>query len=236
MKSKYYSIIFFILTLNISTSAQSIEGTCGLLFIPTAEMQEDGQIRIGAGFIPKFIVSFDGYKRDAITPFFTFSFLPFVEMNGRITRIINPISKTQGIGDRTISIRIRLISESNYFPAAVVGLHDLAGIYGGPEAVRNNSLYFVLSKHFSVDVKNNFLIGVHSGYGSDKIKAQHHNFVGLFGGMSLKVFDLIELMGEYDAERFNTGIRLTLFRHIKLLGGFMDLKYFSGGASFSFVL
>jgi hypothetical protein len=43
-------------------------------------------------------------------------------------------------------------------------------------------------------------------------------------------------MLEYDAERFNAGLRLNLFNHIHLLGGFIDLKHFSGGASVTFQL
>ncbi|PKL82141.1 MAG: hypothetical protein CVV24_11650 [Ignavibacteriae bacterium HGW-Ignavibacteriae-3] len=199
-------------------------------------MQQDRQLTVGASYIDRSLISFSGYQRDAVTPFFSFNYLPFIEISGKITRLINPNHETQGIGDRTISLRVRLLSESGYYPSVLAGLHDLAGVYGGSEAVRNSALYLVVSKHVSLSQLDNFIVGIHAGFGSDRIQAQHHNFVGLFGGISLKMFQNIELMSEYDGTHSNGGIRIKLFNHISLLGGFLRYKYFSGGASVYWVL
>ena len=43
-------------------------------------------------------------------------------------------------------------------------------------------------------------------------------------------------MFEYDADRFNGGVRLTLFDHINLLAGMIGFDSFSGGAGISIIL
>ncbi|MCX6168386.1 MAG: YjbH domain-containing protein [Ignavibacteriales bacterium] len=237
LKANSYKLLFSLFLLPFSFfHGQTLEGSTGLFFIPTAEMQQDKQITVGASFIDKSLLSFSDYKKDAITPFFSFNFLPYIEISGKITRMINPDIGTQGIGDRTISLRIRLNNEAGYLPAVLVGLHDLEGVYGGPKAVRNNALYIVVSKHVMINSLSNFLAGFHLGFGSDRIRAQHHNFVGLFGGINFMLYRTFEIMGEYDGAHTNGGIRVKLFNHISLLGGLLRLKHFSGGMSFNFIL
>ncbi|NMB82708.1 MAG: hypothetical protein GYA14_12915, partial [Ignavibacteria bacterium] len=70
----------------------------------------------------------------------------------------------------------------------------------------------------------------------NKIKARTHHFNGLFGGVNFAIVNMLEIMGEYDGKHSNTGIRLRLFDHFSILGGLLQLKHFSGGASVSIVL
>lgn len=228
-------IVFFLLILFFTAHAQNLEGLSGLFFIPTAELQNDGTVSLGVNYLDKELVSFSGFKDNAFTPFVTLTYLPFAEFSFRITRLIKTEITTQGIGDRTISARIRIIEEEKYLPSVLIGFHDLLAVFGGESAIHNNALYLTASKHIKFDSSINF-IGLHIGYGTDAVKANTHNFAGLFGGINFKIFDMLELIGEYDSERFNGAVRLSLFRHISLLGGLMDFKNFSGGAAFNFVL
>jgi len=69
------------------------------------------------------------------------------------------------------------------------------------------------------------------------IEASDYQFIGIFGGGSITLFnETADILIEYDAERLNAGLRLNLFDHIKLIGGLMNMKYFSGGAALSFRL
>lgn len=223
-------IIFFVFTI---AKGQNLEGLSGLLRIPTAEMQTDKQISIGVNFIPKEYVSFSAFRNNGYSPYITLNFLPFVEVSLRITRLLNYNGEHEAIGDRTPSLRIRFIEEGENNPAVAVGLHDLISVYGGNEANHNNALYTVTSKHFNFDgIGTN--IGIHLGYGVDWLKAANHSFVGLFGGLDFKFFNILELISEYDGTHSNGGIRIKLFDHISLLGGFLRWKYFSGGAGVSF--
>jgi hypothetical protein len=232
----YYILIFYYLLFSIhpDSFAQTLEGTTGLFFIPTAEMQLDKQIIVGMSYMDKSLISFSGYQRNAVTPYFSFTFLPFVELGGKITRLIRTNVSTQGIGDRTISARLRLYNGSeSYYPSIVIGLHDIAGVYGGEGAIHNNALYVVGSKVFLLNSQILNSYSAHLGYGFAVINARTHNFVGLFGGIDLKFFNALELISEYDGTYSNGGIRVKLFDHISLLGGFLRWKYFSGGAGVS---
>ncbi|MDQ7818407.1 MAG: YjbH domain-containing protein [Melioribacteraceae bacterium] len=234
MKLFKISFYYFFITVSVLFS-QNLEGLSGLFIIPTADLNNDGVVTTGVSFVNKEIVSFGGFGEDAVTPYLTINYLPFAEFSIRITRLINSEITTQGIGDRTISARIRFLEESKNIPSIVLGLHDLVSVYGGSSAVHNNALYVVASKHLSINYLLND-ISFHLGYGTDLMKAQTHNFLGLFGGLSLTVFKALELMFEYDTKSFNSGCRLTLFNQFRLIGGFIDNKYFSGGVSFSFIL
>lgn len=194
-------------------------------------MQRDGKVMIEANFVNKELISFSGYQEDAITPYITFTYLLFMELNFKIIRLIN--SK---VSDRTFSFRVRVIEENAILPNLLIGVHDPIAVFGGTGAIHNNALYLVGSKNFRVSstfIKN---ISIHAGYGVDILEARNHNFVGFFGGVSLKFYDYIELMTEYDSKYFNGGFRLILFDHLKFLAGLLRFRNFSGGAALNFQL
>ncbi len=219
-----------VFTVNITS--QSLSGLSGLLNIPTAEITSDGRINIGANYLERNHLKYAGGKKDVIAPFVTIGFLPFLEVSIRITRQLN-YSGESHVMDRMFSCKIKFINEDNFLPVVALGLHNPYST--DPRAKHFTATYFVLSKNIEI---NSFINKFHVtlGYGSEIIEAEDYQYVGLFGGVSLTIFKSIEIMGEYDAERFNAGFRFTLFNHIKLLGGVMDFKHFSGGAAVSFVL
>ncbi len=229
----FLSILFFI---EQNIQCQTLEGITGLFFIPTADMQNDSKISIGASYLFKNIVSFGGFEYNAYSPYITINYLPFVEINLRLTRLIGlPPNNNEAIGDRTPNIRFRLFEEKKYWPTIVIGAHDLMTVFGGSEAVHNNSLYLVTTKHLLISsIINKTSISL--GYGVNWQKAANHNFVGLFGGISFQFINTADLMTEYDGTHSNGGLRINLFNHIFLLGGFLQYKYFSGGAGFNFIL
>ena len=198
-------------------------------------MQKDRQLTIGVSILDKSIVSFGDYQKKSYTPYLSLSFLPFVEIGGKITRFVdNENNSHEAIGDRTFSVRVKVYNESEYIPSVLVGLHDLATVYGGEGAVHNNSLYIVCTKNFEVLPK--FAIVGTVGYGTDFLNARTHNFVGLFGGIDLKIYSCLELIMEYDGIHSNGGVRVELFNCIYCIGGFLQYKYFSGGAGFKILL
>lgn len=216
--------------------SQTLEGTTGLFFIPTAEMPKDGTVTFGVSFINKELVSFSGYQQNALTPYLTVTFLPFAEVSLKITRNVDLGVGDQALGDRTFSTRIRIVEEKDITPAIILGLHDMMAAFGGTEAIHNNALYLVGTKNLNLPYNIINSISLHAGYGLDILQARTHNFVGLFGGIDIKFFNTLELMTEYDGKRPNVGFRIKLFNHISLLGGYINYKHFSGGVSFSFQL
>lgn len=233
IKKLFYLLTFFV---TISVQAQTLEGTSGLFFIPTAEIQRDGTVTAGITYLNKELLSFGNFKYNAYTPFIALTFLPFVELSMKLTWLIDYPLENQGIGDRTFNLRVRLIEEGNATPAVLVGFHDLFAVFGGTDAIHNNALYAVGSKNISLDSKILNSFSLHAGFGLSALKAANHNFVGAFGGVSFKILNVFELMAEYDGKKANSGLRVRLLNHISLLGGYLNNKYFSGQTSIYFQL
>lgn len=160
--------------------SQNLEGMEGLFFIPSAEINQDAKVSFGVNYLDKNLISFGGYKNNATNYFLSFNFLPFIETSLRVTRLNGlPSTNNQAIGDRTASIKIRLLEESHIQPTISLGLHDLFTVFGGQSAVHNNSFYLIATKNFEFDM---FLsnIAITIGYGTDLMSAANHNFVGGF--------------------------------------------------------
>lgn len=227
--------LLFILLQTLSYS-QNLEGMEGLFFIPSAEISQDAKVTIGVNYLDKNLISFGGFKNNATNYFLSLNFLPFIESSLRITRLNGlPSINNQAIGDRTANIKIRLFEESNNQPAIAFGIHDLFTVFGGEGAVHNNACYLVVTKNFKLDM---FLsnIDITIGYGSDLMRAANNNFVGVFCGLTFRLFEYFDLILEYDSKRVNGGLKAKFFNHFNLLVGSLDFKNVSGGISYSFQL
>lgn len=206
--------------------AQSLTGTSGLINIPTAAMQGDGTVTVGMNLVDE---RYHGYAQekqqghDMIVQFASVGFLPFLEVGLRLTRGVDV--PRQAIGDRMVSVRLRVLKEGARTPAIVVGVHDIAGTrYFHAE-------YILASKQVPTPVGR---VGLHAGYGGDwsSVPARAHQFVGGFGGISYSPRPWATLMAEHDAERVNAGVRLRVGR-LSFLGAAHGLDRFSGGISYT---
>jgi hypothetical protein len=118
-------------------------GATGLLQLPTARMQADGQLNVGWSNIQP-------YRRYVMN----LQALPWLETGFRITQVLNRIEPSsvffgdeQNFFDRGIDAKIRLWSESRFRPAAAFGVRDLGGtnLFG--------SEYLVFSRrHYNIDM------------------------------------------------------------------------------------
>lgn len=223
------TIVLFLFSQVIFT--QSLSSLSGLYNIPSAEIVEDGKITIGTFYIPYKYAQEKNFDRDAIAYFGSFGFLPFIEMSLRFTKRLGPL---YALGDRMFSFKLRFINEGKYFPAVAIGAQDF---FHSTESRTNryNSLYLTMTKNILFGKVFNS-ISLTGGYGSDMIKANGYEYIGIFGGISFKFFQHFEIMLENDARFYNFGTRIKLFDHIYLLGGFREMKYFSGGGGIYFNL
>ncbi len=233
MKKALLVLILFLQTYSYS---QNLEGMEGLFFIPSAEINADAKLTVGTNYLDRSIVSFGGFNISAENYFLSINFLPFVEASIRITRMNGlPSENSQAIGDRTPSIKLRIKEESEYFPSVAFGLHDIFTVFGGVGAVHNNALYGVATKNLNLgSIISSLSLTI--GYGTDYLDAANHNFVGIFGGVSVKILDSVYFIIEYDSKRSNGAVRTQLFNHLNILIGFLEFKNISGGLSYSFFL
>jgi len=208
--------------------AQSVTGTTSLITIPTGEMPDDGTLSFGGGFVNKKYSDYlDG--RVHFTPYFiAVSYLPFLEVSFRFSRPWR-LDDRERLGDRMVSARLQLLRENKKRPALVFGVHDFLSGVGASHNLYFNALYLVASKHIQLAP---FAAGFHLGYGTDWMKARHHQFVGPFGGVSVSPFRFLDVMLEYDGETVNVGQRVTLFKSLEVLVALENLDTFTGGATF----
>jgi hypothetical protein len=118
----------------------------------------------------------------------------FAEISGRLTS--GPHSIYDG-GVRDLSASVKFSSaaftrDSPRIPVLAVGMQDMGG-----GATHLQSKYAVAS----MDLWR-FRLSAGYGAGPDRMK-------GAFGGAELVLFDWVRLLGEYDADDTNVGIRLT---------------------------
>jgi hypothetical protein len=226
-------------------AGQTLSGTTGLITIPTAYLTEDGGVLVGwsAGH-RRYNVQEPGFHEYSY--YATLGFLPFLEVSLRLHRNYQfewtdeesgmTGLTTQGIGDRMASFRVRLAKEGKKTPAVAVGVHDFLSAFGKSEEVTfYNALYAVASKTVNPAALP-FRVGLHAGYGTDWIRAKHHDFNGWFGGVAVDAGSWLTVMTEYDSEKFNGGVSIRFLRHFRILLARRHFDTWAGGLSGSFRL
>ena len=226
MKYKYAFAVFALFACMLLHS-QSITGTQGQFFIPTAEMHPDRTLVLGAGYIPKGY--FQRYNRSVnpgMPTFVTVSLLPFVEIMFRYTHELNMRvnPETRYYPDRMFAGRIRLLKESKYIPAIVVGANDFTKALGLSTAPTNySSTYVVGTKSFKY-LEYQFATSL--GYGLDVLELDRYDFLGIFGGVEIRHNQLANssLSLEYDSKNIHLSIGHTFFNRLVIKAGLWDLK------------
>ena len=230
----YINCFLFIIIGNSIIAQSSLTGHSGLLMIPTAEIIENGTIAFGIGHLPKKYAIMHPGKVWENSYYATIGFLPFLELTYAFT-VPNLNVRERGYGDRKIIIRGQILKEKKYFPSIVLGLHD-PNIF--KDVGRSNlftATYFVVSKNIKLSKK--LKLGLHSGYGVDWFESSRKKqLLGLFGGSSLQYQNSVALLLEYDSNKFNPGIRITILDKLQLTLALLDLKTITGGVSYIFQL
>ena len=221
-------ILIVLLLVGGVASGQSVTGTPGLIHIPSARMLEDGQLVIGAAFIPK--PYFQRYERrlnPGLNTYVTYALFPFMEVMFRYTHELNvPVSfETSYFPDRMFGFRARLLKEKKYFPALVLGLQDASAIFGETCLGCSNysATYFVGSKNIRTGF-GNFDLSI--GYAFDFKELKAKDYKGVFGGISFSpdFYKNSSILFEYNSKGINTGIGLTALSRFNLMFGFWDLS------------
>ena len=127
-------ILLMILSISWKGFSQATNGMSGLIHIPSARMLDDGQLVLGAAFIPK--PYFQRYYRrinPGLNTYITYGILPFIEVMFRYTHELNlkVNPQTQYFPDRMLGIRARILKEKKIIPAVVIGFQDSSAVFGG---------------------------------------------------------------------------------------------------------
>lgn len=117
---------------------RNLYGMTGIIDLPSANMQPDGEIGITASF-------FGGFQRNTIAV----QIFPGIEAAFRYSTI-GDFSNSPDFGstlfDRSFDLKARLILEGRWWPSVAIGLQDFlgTGIYSAE--------YIVATKHFGPDI------------------------------------------------------------------------------------
>ena len=226
-------ILIVLLMVGGVASGQSVTGTSGLIHIPSARMLEEGQLVIGAAFIPKpYFTRTYGPGRENIrlnpglNTYVTYALFPFMEVMFRYTHELNvPVTmETRYFPDRMFGFRARLLKEKKYFPALVLGLQDASAIFGETCLSCSNysATYFVGSKNIKTGF-GNFDLSI--GYAFDFKELKAKDYKGVFGGVSFtsSFYDDLSILFEHNSKGINMGLKLNLISKFNLMFGFWNL-------------
>ena len=220
-------ILFILLLVGGVAWGQSVTGTSGLIHIPSARMLEDGQLVLGAAYIPKpYFQRNDRGINPGLNTYITLGFFPFIEVMFRYTHELNiPVNpKTRYFPDRMFTVRGRLLKEKKYIPAIVLGLQDASAIFGGTciSCTNYSAIYFVSSKNIITDF-GNFDLSMGYAFAYKELKAK--DYKGVFGGVSFspKFYKNASFLFEHNSKGFNTGIGFNVFSRFNLIFGLWNL-------------
>ncbi|HKA39544.1 MAG TPA: YjbH domain-containing protein, partial [Burkholderiales bacterium] len=158
--------------------AASTTGQTGLINMPDARVAPDGTLRFGYSYA-------DPYA----TIWTSITFLPRIELSGRVTRVLRVPEPTFGdtygdFKDKAIDGKLVLVEEGKWWPQFTLGGQDFIGTRVFP------AWYAVASKRLG---DFDFTVG----YGGDRID-------GVFGGVRYRPSALPNwaLVAEYDANNY----------------------------------
>jgi hypothetical protein len=184
-------------TPEILRNSLSVWGLPGIIHVPTATMVPAGSLDIGYNMARDFDV-FPGVDRQRNFTF-AFGFLPRVTLGGRGTVPTDKDLRDPSLPlgndlarDISANLQLLLLEDKSWWPAVAVGFQDVSG---GSSFFR--SRYVVLSKSLFGRVRGT----VGFGAGPDVLD-------GPFAGVELALNRFVTLLGEYDANAFNAGVRL----------------------------
>ena len=162
----------------------SLEGYTGLLNAPNAEVTDEGKVALL--YSDQKEKTFRDLTRED-SYIFSFGLLPYFELGGRLTDLPDDRRDLSA----NFKIKMPFIPEDSYLPDIAFGMQDLGG-----GAKNFQTKYLVASKEWW---RLRFTLGY--GFGPDRLD-------GTFGGLEVKAFDWLYLLGENDAAETNVGVRL----------------------------
>ena len=249
-------IILFCLCICITTlRAQLYTGTSGLIHVPSADMNKEGDARIGMYFLNRNFTpggkgfAYQGEKYN--TTDYCLSITPFWWMEASYTFTLQ---KTLAEGrdhpkfnqkDRYFSLKLSPVREreGKWWPSIAVGANDFYGT-GDKDQLTDeqiergddgNSQYFcnyyvAATKYFCIKRHE---VGVHLAYRHFK-REYNAKWNGVVGGVTYSPSFARNLRAivEYTGNEINIGADCLLWRHLFLQAAMVEGRYFTGGLCF----
>ncbi len=214
----------------------NVSGKSGLIYIPTAEVQEDRTFSAGYIYNPMhYAIKFNKRNSESIY-FVNLVVLTRFEINVNLLRPNGTIPYMEGgIGDRQLDLKYVFLTEKVKRPSVAV-------ILSAPFGVDNSLLTHavVATKHVPVAkaITAIVTVGVGSPYSvgrrtntndilsdfklEDKRDLPYHYLTGPFGGVNINFASKGGVMVEWDSQHLNVGAYALLFKHWTVQAGLLN--------------
>lgn len=226
---KTISVIFFVIAViwMQPAYAQSINGQNGYFYIPNGEIAADGTITFGSFYLNS---NYTPYKSEnAIWNYYVnLAFMPFLEVHVKFS---NGIGTDDALGDRTLGFKIRITKEDNdgLLPGIAIGIVDLIHTLE-QRSNKYASTFLAATKNIELNsIVNN--ISLTLGYGTEWLKGKYYQYIGLWGGAEVGIFNRVGIIAEYDGTHAHTAVRINIYKGFNLMAGFMENKYITFGVT-----
>ena len=223
-------------------SAQQYTGLSGLVHVPSAEMNHEGDAFIGIHFLNKTMTPdtgflFKGEKYDTYDYYISLTPFPWIEFSYMCVKRKSADNEQlwdYHRKDRSASVKIRPLKESRYHPAIVLGTNDFGTEVFIKERT-NVQLYFfnyyiAATKHFYFSGNE---LGVTVAY-RHFFRGYNSKWNGVVGGVTFRpaFFPQARAIVEYTGNEFLVGVDALLWRHLRLQASLKDFKYPNVGLCF----
>ena len=226
--------------------AQQYTGTSGLIHVPSAEMNHEGDAWIGAHFLNKAMTPdtgflFLGEKYNTFDYYLAVTPYSWLELSYVCTERIRSKDSQGNIKwskDRYASIKVRPLEEGKYYPAVTIGCNDLwtSAFFPNQTSVQLyfHNWYVAATKHFTF---SNNELGVTLSY-RHFYRGYNSKWNGVVGGITFRpaFFQQGRLIAEYTGNEFLLGMDVLLWQHLRLQASLKDFKYVNAGLCLQFNL
>jgi hypothetical protein len=191
-----------------------LDGTSGILTVPTAEVVKDGEAVFNMG---RYLTDDREQNPETVVRSYsaTIGFLPRLEIVARFADYPDVPELQHGMPnyqDRVASAKYQLYASRRWLVAG--GIKDFAG-----ESVLSRGYYGAVTYRAADN------LALTAGAGGEA-------WDGVFGGARWQALPQLALLGEYDTEDFNYGVQVEPLKGLALTGGYVK-DHAAFGASYS---
>jgi len=236
----------------LSFSQNTLGGMHGHLIVPDANTFKKNSLVIGFTQYPGkhlYINRADrnGRKNNEQYYFATINFLPWLDLTLNVARIVNVESQLNGIGDRSINVKMRLLKETEKLPSIALALEvpggnnnwfasnalivtktwnklTLTGGYGLPYVLKRKITGAIGTKQYYGSIFDLKISGKLNQYLNGPLAAASYNF-------SFKKNWKLNPIIEFDGKKVNAGIKAS-WKWVNWYAYAPGLNSWSGGVSF----
>lgn len=231
----------------LSALAQQYTGMSGLIHVPHADMNDEGEACIGAHFLNAEFTP-TNFPYHTMSHYLSITPFSWIEigytctlMKGNKVVENKPVKVGFYHKDRYFSVKLQPLKEGKWYPSIAIGANDPYGTdskAGTSKEGENSKIgdgksqyfcnyYIAATKH--LDLKGN-RIGFHIAYRKWK-RSYNSKWNGLVGGITFQPSfqKNLRLIAEYTGNDINIGFDWKLWKHLLIQSSLQNGKYFSGG-------